>query len=187
MSNLLKPLTEPFTLGITERLAIYPQIGGKLLALFRTFANSARFLDKAVPNLLDDESPLSKREREIVILRTCWRNGCEYEWGVHASVFGKQVGFTKAHLNDTCTENLDSDLWTETELVLFALVDVLCEKGRLNESLSNSFGNYWSKEQQLEILALCGSYHTVSFVANVARLEPEPFAILFPSSTPRND
>jgi hypothetical protein len=187
MSNLLRPLDEPFPEDITDKLSVYPRIGGKLLSLFRTFANSARFLDKAVPNLLDDESPLPMRDREIVILRTCWQKGCEYEWGVHASVFGKLVGFTEVHLNDTCSKNLCSDLWVENELVLFSIVDALCEKGRLNESESKVFADNWSKEQQLEILALCGTYHTVSFVANVARLEPEPFAKEFSGSGPRID
>jgi hypothetical protein len=43
------------------------------------------------------------------------------------------------------------------------------------------FETDWTAEQQLEILALCGTYNTVSFVANVARLENEPFAAKFPT------
>jgi alkylhydroperoxidase family enzyme len=30
---------------------------------------------------------LSRREREIVILRTTGRCGCEYEWSVHVAYF----------------------------------------------------------------------------------------------------
>ena len=30
--------------------------------------------------------------------------------------------------------------------------------------------------QVLDLLVLCGFYHAVSYLANVARLEPEPFA-----------
>ncbi|GAA3246389.1 carboxymuconolactone decarboxylase family protein [Dactylosporangium siamense] len=34
---------------------------------------------------------LTLREREIVILRTCARRGCEYEWGAHVLVFANRV------------------------------------------------------------------------------------------------
>jgi hypothetical protein len=43
------------------------------------------------------------------------------------------------------------------------------------------FQEAWTLEQQLEILALCGAYHTVSFVANTAQLPPEPFGVRFPA------
>ena len=42
------------------------------------------------------------------------------------------------------------------------------------------FQKSWNLEQQLEILALCGAYHTISFVANTSRLALEPFAEKFP-------
>lgn len=55
---------------ISKILEKYPR--GKdryLLKLFRVFANSLRFLDKkGVFNLLDVDSPLSLREREIMAL-----------------------------------------------------------------------------------------------------------------------
>ena len=69
MTNRLSPVSEPFQPDIAVALAAYPQQDGYILSLFRTFANSLRFLKKGVPNLLDRESPLSLRTREIVILR----------------------------------------------------------------------------------------------------------------------
>ena len=69
MATRLEPLNPPFCPDVAAALAGYPQPRGHLLALFRTFANSRRFLKKGVPNLLDPASPLSLRIREIVILR----------------------------------------------------------------------------------------------------------------------
>ncbi|MDF1722500.1 MAG: hypothetical protein P1U65_17645, partial [Minwuia sp.] len=37
---------------------------------------------------------------------------------------------------------------------------------------------------QLEVMALCGTYHTISQVANVAQLPPEAFAARFPQHGP---
>ena len=85
MSNSLHPIKEPFPEEIASLLAQYPTVDGYLLALFKTFANSQRFLEKGVPNLLDEESPLPLRVREIVILRVTANKNCEYEWGVHVA------------------------------------------------------------------------------------------------------
>ena len=60
MTNRLPPLQEPFTEEVDAAFVQYPNVNEQLIALFRTFANSVRFLQKGVPNLLDDEvlSPL---------------------------------------------------------------------------------------------------------------------------------
>lgn len=67
MSNKLSPIEQPYPSEVAGILAAYPQQDGYILSLFRTFANSLRFLKKGVPNLLDKESPLPLRIREIVI------------------------------------------------------------------------------------------------------------------------
>lgn len=62
-----------------------------------------------------------------------------------------------------------------------ALRDELCARGRLEGPTRDALQATWTREQQLEILALAGNYHTVSFVANVSEIEPEPWAAHFPT------
>ncbi len=180
MTNRLKPIEEPFEPDIANALANYPQVDGYLLTLFRTFANSGRFLTRSVPNLLDKDSPLPLRQREIVILRTTANRNCEYEWGVHVTVFGEHAGFTQEQINATRSEKMPSPLWANEERLLMKVVDELCVSGSLGDETLNRFREIWTVEQQLEICALVGTYHTISFVANVARLEGEPFGATFP-------
>ena len=59
-------------------------------------------------------------------------------------------------------------------------IDELCVAGSISDETLAHFQKDWTVEQQLEILALCGTYHTVSFVANTARLPNEAFAATFP-------
>jgi alkylhydroperoxidase family enzyme len=179
MSNQLAPIDPPFAPEIAALLSRYPQRGGYLLSLFRTFANSARFLQRGVPNLLDDQSPVSLRTREIVILRVTARLDCEYEWGVHVAAFAKAAGFTEAQIAATRTGPADAPCWSGEEQVLLRAVDEMCEAGAVSPPTYARFSELFTTEQQLEILALCGAYHTVSFVANTARLPPEPFAARF--------
>jgi alkylhydroperoxidase family enzyme len=178
MAKHLSPLDPPFTDKVAAILERYPQRGGYLLSLFRTFANSVRFLEKGVPNLLDAGSPLALRHREIVILRVTARLNCAYEWGVHVAAFAKQAGLSEAQVAATRTGA--EAAWTAEEAVLLSVVDQLCERGTVSDAVREQFAEAFTVEQQLEVLALCGTYHTISYVANVARLPNEPFGAAFP-------
>ena len=180
MENPLTPLEPPYTPKVEELLSAYPKQDGYLLALFRTFANSERFLRKGVPNLLDKDSPLDLRTREIVILRTTAKRACEYEWGVHVAIFAKAARISAAQIKATRTHDLAC--WSEAEQRLISVVDQLCDQGTLDDRTLGRFQTDWSSAEQLEIMALVGTYSTISFVANVARLPPEPFAAKFPSA-----
>jgi alkylhydroperoxidase family enzyme len=180
MSNRLQPLAEPWPPAIAEALALYPAQDGYILQLFRTFANSLRFLKKAVPNLLDKASPLPLRIREIIILRVTANRNCEYEWGVHVTIFAAAARLTPAQVAASRAPAIDPALWSEAEAGLLAALDQLCSTGRLDDRVQDRFEADWTLEQQLEILALAGTYHTISFVANVARLPGEPFGARFP-------
>jgi len=182
MTNRLGPIAEPFPSDIALALAAYPQQNGYVLSLFRTFANSVRFLKKGVPNLLDRESPLSLRTREIVILRVTANKNCEYEWGVHVSIFAAAAKISQTQIEATRSGPVDPNLWSEPEVSLLKVIDSLCATGTIEDGLIEQFESDWTKEQQLEIFALCGTYHTISFVANSARLPNEPFGALFPLS-----
>ncbi|SOC24732.1 alkylhydroperoxidase family enzyme [Alloalcanivorax xenomutans] len=183
MTHDLRPLSGPPFDAKTQAILDkhYPQRDGEVLSLFRVFARSPRLLRKlGAAGLLDEDSPLSLRDREIVILRTTAHHGCEYEWGVHAKVFAKVAGFSEEQLGATRVAPAEAGCWTATEQGLLRVVDELHQRGRLSEETLVYFSRHWETEQQLEILALCGFYSTVSFIANTAGLAPEPWAARFP-------
>jgi len=180
MAQSLTPIEEPFSPEIAEILKSYPQRDGYILKLFRVFANSTRFLRKGTVNLLDKESPLPMRLREIVILRVTANKDCEYEWGVHVTAFSEHVELTEAQVKATRLGDHTSICWSDEESLLIQAVDELCTKGRVEDSTYAQFQQTWTVQQQLEILALCGNYHTISFVANTARLDGESFGAKFP-------
>lgn len=182
MAEKLSPVEAPYNDDVAAILSQYPQRDGYILKLFRVFANSVRFLTKGVPNLLDKESPLSMRQREIVILRVTANLGCEYEWGVHVTAFAAHVGLSDAQIAATKTGAAAADCWDAEEQLLIQAIDELCAGGRVEPDTYTRVSETWSKEQQLEIFALTGAYHTVSFVANSSGLEGEPFGARFPDA-----
>jgi alkylhydroperoxidase family enzyme len=179
--NQLTPIEEPFLPEVAEILSHYPQRDGYLLQLFRVFARSLRFLKKGTVNLLDRGSPLAMRQREIVILRVCANTNCEYEWGVHLGAFAAYVELTEPQIEATWLLDSDAHCWSPEEQLLIRAIDELCTTGRVEDRTLGSFQATWTVEQQLEILALAGNYHTISFVANTARLANEPFAVPVPN------
>ena len=184
MKHVLKPIEQPSSPAIESILAQYPRgKDGRIIKLFRVFANSLRFLtNKGVINLLDKDSPLSMREREIVILRITANKNCEYEWGIHVAIFSKAAGFSEQQISATKLGDSQAAVWSKKESLLIKCVDEICQYALILEDSYRLFQEQWNLEQQLEILALCGNYHTVCFVANTTRIPLEETGRKFPSA-----
>src|ERR1044072_5342158 len=82
----IAPLEPPYAPDIAAQFERIMR-GAPPLVLFRVIAGHARAWDKFRAGSLLDRGPLSLRQREIVIDRTCARTGCEYEWGVNVAAF----------------------------------------------------------------------------------------------------
>ena len=182
MKHVLRPIEPPYSAEVAKIFKQYPQgDDGYIILLFRVFANSIRFLTKkGVLNLLDKDSPLTLREREIVILRVTANMDCEYEWGVHVNAFAKAAKLTHEQIAATRLAEDDAKCWTPKESLLVRCVDELCTYAKIQDDTYKQFQECWDLEQQLEILALCGNYHTVGFVANTSRITPEEMGAKFP-------
>src|SRR5258705_6448285 len=108
--------------------------GAPPLVLFRVMAGNARAWEKFRAGSLLDRGPLSLREREIVIDRTCARTGCEYEWGVHVTTFAEAAHLTEEQVRATVLGVATDACWSKAEQALIAAVDALHERATLNEN-----------------------------------------------------
>ncbi|HEY5726044.1 MAG TPA: carboxymuconolactone decarboxylase family protein [Methylomirabilota bacterium] len=180
----VEPMRPPYS---SELQAIFDKImppGVPPLSLFTTLARVPRIYDRFRAGGLLDRGPVSMRHREIVIDRTCARCGCAYEWGVHVAFFAERVGLTREQVRATVRGGGDDGIWTDEERLLIRLVDELHESAAISDALWARLAKAFSVEQILELIALVGFYHTVSFFANGLRLAPEPFAAPSPPAGP---
>jgi len=175
----LAPLAPPYA---PEIQAQFDRImrGAPPLLLFRVMAGHARAWEKFRGGSLLDRGPLSLREREIVIDRTCARTGCEYEWGVHVATFAEAAHLTGEQVRATVRDNADAVCWSAAEQALIAAVDALHERATLTEAEFKALSAHYDEAQILEILMLCGFYRTVSYLANALALPLEEKAARFP-------
>ncbi len=174
------PVPQPYP---PELQAVFDRImppGIPPLALFATLARVPRIWDRFRAGSLLDRGPVSIRHREIVIDRTCARCGCGYEWGVHIAFFAQRAALTPEQIRATMHGDSQDPSWTDEERLLIRLVDELHDSTNISDQLWAALAATFSVEQILELIALVGFYHAVSFFANGLRLAAEPYCVAPP-------
>ena len=165
----IAPLEPPYEAEIQSQFDRIMR-GARPLMLFRVMASSPRAWEKFRAGSLLDRGPLTLREREIVIDRTCALTGCEYEWGVHVTAFAQAAGLTEAEIRATVREGADAPCWSVSEQALIAAVDALHARATLTDGEFSALSSYYDEAKIIEIILLCGFYRTVSYLANGLRL-----------------
>jgi alkylhydroperoxidase family enzyme len=182
----LEPLNPPYDPDLARTLTRMMPPGQEPLKLFRTVAHNRHILDKlrSTGSYLLNFGTLDPADRELVIQRTCARCGCEYEWGVHATVFGAQVGLTDDKLAATVTAAPEDGAapWNAREALLVALADELHDTSTVSDHTWNALSEHYDEAQLVELVALAGQYHAVSFMANALGVEREDAAERFPTA-----
>ena len=176
----IAPLEPPYDPGI-QRQFDRVMHGAPPLMLFRVMAGHARAWEKFRGGSLLDRGPLSLREREIVIDRTCALNKCEYEWGVHVTAFAKAADLTEGQIRATVLGEASATCWSLAEQAMIAAVDALHESATLNDAEFERLSAHYDADKILEIILLCGFYRTVSYLANALALPLERTAARFPA------
>ena len=172
----VQPLEPPYKPEVDEYLNKLMPPGMEPLKLFRTFALNFDLASRMRPlgaGLLA-HGKIEPAERELVILRTTWLSGAEYEWGVHASIF-KELSPEKIRATTGPAEQ-----WRGSDALLIRLCDELHETAHVSDELWEALRDQWSDAQLLEIVILAGWYRTISYVINALQIELEPWAARFP-------
>lgn len=179
----IEPLEPPYTPAVEDQLhRLMGTSEREPLRLFRTLVKNAGlahgFAELGGHNLA--RGTISVRHRELMILRTTALCRCDYEWGVHARVFAKAAELTADEVHNTAV-GADEAFSGQDRLVI-RLADELHAGARVSPELMEALMAGWSEAQVLELLEIAGFYHLVSFVANGARVEPEPWAVPMPAA-----
>lgn len=177
----IAPLQPPYEPEIQTE---FDQImhGAPPLLLFRAIAGHRRQWGKFRAGGLLDPGPLTLREREIAIDRTCALTGCEYEWGVHVAIFAGPARLTDEQVRATVLGRADAPCWSGAEQAMIAAVDALHLRATLDDAEFKALSAHYDDTKILEIILLCGFYRTVSYLANGLDLPLEEKAARFPKA-----
>jgi len=177
----IAPLQPPYAPDIKEQFDRIMR-GAPPLMLFRVMAGHSRAWEKFRAGGLLDRGPLSLRQREIVINRTCALNACEYEWGVHVATFAAAAHLTDEQVRATVLGRADASCWSAAEQAMIAAVDALHRRATLGDAEYKALSAHFDEDQILEVILLCGFYRTVSYLANGLALPLEEKAARFPKA-----
>jgi alkylhydroperoxidase family enzyme len=156
------------------RIAALPAGGDqRQLNIFRTLARNKPLYKGflALGSHLLGGSGLPAREREIVILRTGFRAGSEYEFGQHTRI-GRDVGLSDEEIARLAQAG--EGAWSDDDAALVAMVDELCADDVVSDATWQRLSARWNEEQLLELLVLAGYYRLVSGLLNSAGVALEP-------------
>jgi alkylhydroperoxidase family enzyme len=178
-SPRIVPLEAPFDDAVAHDFKRFLPPGLAPLKLFRTQAHNPRVMQRMFAGNLLDKGAIDARTRELVILRTCARCKSEYEWGVHVALFSKAANLSADDVAATLGGDADLLNISSQEKLLFKMVDELHVGANVSDALWNEVSLHYSSAQIIEIIALVGNYHAVSFITNAARVELEEWAPRF--------
>ena len=180
----MEPLEPPFDETTGELLGRMMPGGAPPIALFRLLARHPPLAEAAHAmgrHQLSRSLSLGVRDREIVIDRTTARCGAGYELGVHLAIYAERAGLTPEQVASLSSGASTDPCWAgergERDRVLVDAVDALHDSSDVDDALWARLTAELDQAQVLDLLVLCGFYHAVSYLANVARLAPEPFAL----------
>ena len=177
----IAPLEPPYAPEIQQQFDRIMR-GAPPLKLFRVVAGNPRAWEKFRAGSLLDQGPLTLREREIVIDRTCALTGCEYEWGVHVAIFAEAARLTAEQVRATVLGKSDAPCWSAAEQALIAAVDALHARATLSDAEFKGLAAHYEDAKIFEIILLCSFYRTVSYLAYGLDLPLEEKAARFPSA-----
>jgi alkylhydroperoxidase family enzyme len=180
MSTRLAPLEAPYpddAAAVLEQMTFgMPQP----LALFRTVAHNPRVLDRVRLGGLLDKGSLTLRQREIAILRTTALCRAEYEWGVHVRIFAGAAKLEPAQIAATVKGASEDPAWSPAEQSILKLADALHAQSSIPDTLYAALAVHYTPAQLVELVALCGFYHMISFAIGAFAIANEPGAPVFP-------
>lgn len=179
----IAPASPPYDDDTERLLTEMMPPGVPPIRLFRTFARHptmARAMQSMGAYTFSKDLTLTSRQRELIILRTCARNGCEYEWGVHMAFFADRVGLDAPQAHAIVQGDAGASCWTEPiERLLIKVVDELHDTSMISDDTWHDARAQFTEQQLLDLSVLVGWYSAISYIANVATVEREDGAPRF--------
>jgi 4-carboxymuconolactone decarboxylase len=162
-SDELRPILQASPLGFDVRLGdnnIFPTVA-RHETLFRAWLPFGGFLL--------NEGVLDARERELLILRTGYNCGSDYEWGQHVRI-AEQIGIAREDIMRVA-DGPDAAGWPPAEATLLRAADELHADAKIADDTWAALGESHDERGLLEIAMLVGHYHMVAFALNSAGVE----------------
>jgi 4-carboxymuconolactone decarboxylase len=147
---------------------------GEPLAIFGTLARHPKLLASWLPfggRLLAGGS-LERRWTELVILRTAYNMGNQYEWGQHVAI-SLGFGIDRATI-ERVVAGPSAEGWSPFEALLMRATDELHDERYLTDSTWEALAQHLNEMQLIELCFLVGHYEMLAMFLRTAGVQLEP-------------
>jgi alkylhydroperoxidase family enzyme len=156
------------------------RVDGSDLNIFATLVRHPRLFKRwsGFGGYLLYRGELPARDRELLILRTAWNTGAEYEWGQHVHI-ARTAGEGDAEISRVI-DGPEAAGWTSMDSALLRAADELHGESTISDATWGVLAGTFDEHQLIEICMVVGQYHLVAFTLNSLGVEREPGVTGFP-------
>jgi len=150
-----------------------PEDRPKTLNILKTIAHHERLLGPflAFATVLGRDGALSRRDSEMLALRTSWNARSEFEWGHHAE-YARVAGLSPSEIEQIVV-GPEASAWSVEDRVLLRAADQLFADQQISDDVWDALALRYSEAQLVEIPFVVGQYTMLSMVANATGVELE--------------
>ena len=123
-------------------------------------------------DVLDKQTVLDIRLRELIVLRVAWRTGSAYEWAQHTRM-GAHAGLSAEQLHAMPTGATNA-VWTPVERALLTATDQMIDRHRVDDATWTELAEHFSDAELIEVLFVAGAYLCFAVLLNSVGLQPDP-------------
>jgi 4-carboxymuconolactone decarboxylase len=142
--------------------------------LFKTLLRLPEMVDGALPftTYLSEDSSLTPRHRELLILRTTWLHGSPALWARHAGR-GAKAGLSAAEIRRVA-EGPDTAGWDPFEATLLRLADQLYRNSSVTDATWKALSAGYDLFHAMDAVETVNHYTFLSLLANSLGVQPDP-------------
>jgi len=127
------------------------------------------------------ETSLPPKTRELLIMRTAFLIGAEYEWAHHVE-YARTAGLTGDEIARIAT-GADAAGWSEEHQAVLRAADELRREAFITDRTWNVLAKHYNTKQLIEIVFTVGGYSMTGLAINSFGIQTEPGYPGFPQSS----
>lgn len=161
------------------RFVLRPE--SRCAGVYTTLANHAdlfRSLGPLIAHFFKGSS-LDDRHRELIIIRSCYRDRGEYPYRQHVSI-ARLAGLNESSI--AAAGAVNPELVDPAESALIDLIDQLHDTNMVSDECWRDIREHFTTQQVLDAVALAGFYGLISFVLSSAGTKLEPDGVTLPDA-----
>jgi glucose dehydrogenase/alkylhydroperoxidase family enzyme len=155
---------------------IKPQLrpDGTALNLYATMLQHPRLYTPRASfgTYLRSETSLPAKTRELLIMRTAFLIGTEYEWAHHVE-YANKAGFTSAEIA-RIADGAEAIGWSEEHRAVLRAVDELRREAFITNNTWATLTKYYNTRQLVELVFTVGGYTMTGLAINSFGIQTEP-------------